>query len=343
MSEVTSEYPLITVVTVVYNTGKFVLRGLESLLQQQYPADKIQHIIVDDFSTDDSVALIEAWLFDHPDHACTFIKHEKNYGLCKSLNDGLKLARGKYFSGMGDDLWKPERLRLCIEEFEKLPEDYALLYTPIDICDENDQVFETNVLSKPKRSFTDPFVELLTSGVMIPATSSIHRVSALIEVGGYDERLSFEDVDLILRLCGKYKFHLLNNSLSIYRKNLQNPNSLSDKAHRSFDIVSDMLKMNASALGQSVEKDDLLVSAYLDELEIWYLLKYNKKFSLRKARRYHTILTPFLLRIFRDKRQFTKYYISLLRLLLFKKYSPYGTRDIFFLAKKYFDKEFTFH
>ena len=336
------ELPLVTVLTLVYNTGKHAIRGLDSVLAQTYPHEKIQHIIIDDCSTDDSVALIEYWISQHPEHRCEFIQHKKNLGICPSLNEFLSLAKGKYYSGMSDDLWKPERLRICIEEFEKLPEDYALLYTPIDICDENDRIIDTNVLARHKGNFPDDFVELLTRGVQIPATSSIHRLSALLEVGGYDERLSFEDVDMLLRLCGKYKFHLLNNSLSIYRKNLQNPNSHSDKARRTLSFVLDMPKMNANAFGQNSDHDDLLVSAYLDELEIWYLLSYGKSFSLSRARKYHTLLTPFMLRMFRDKRQFMKYYGRLLSLLFFKKYSPYSARDIFFFARKYFDKDFSF-
>ncbi len=54
--------PLITVVTLVFNTGKYVLKGLESVKNQTYPKELIQHLIIDDCSTDDSVELIEKWI-----------------------------------------------------------------------------------------------------------------------------------------------------------------------------------------------------------------------------------------------------------------------------------------
>ena len=52
--------PLVTVITLVYNTGKYMPATLASIKNQTY--SNIQHIIVDDCSTDDSVNIVEVWL-----------------------------------------------------------------------------------------------------------------------------------------------------------------------------------------------------------------------------------------------------------------------------------------
>ena len=335
------EFPVVTVVTLVYNTGKFVVRGLDSLLAQTYPKDKIDHIIIDDCSSDDSVQTINNWLASHQDHSANFIIHHKNYGLCKGLNEGLALAKGKYVAPMSDDLWKPEKLHASIGEFEKLPTDYAIVYTPIDVCNEDDEVYMTDVIQEPRIIPEDMFIECITNSLVIPGVTSIYRTSALIDIGGFDERLTFEDTDIVLRLCSRYKFYLYNQSLTIYRKNLKNPNSISDKHIKNPGTVIDFLKMNANALGQSIERDNLLASAYLDQMEVWYLYRYNRRFSLRKTRNYSTAWVKSRLSIYRDKRQFRKYYFLLCQ-LLFKKYTPYNLRDIFFLLRKYYDKDFRF-
>jgi hypothetical protein len=116
---------------------------------------------------------------------------------------------------------------------------------------------------------------------------------------------------------------------------------LSDKHKINPGTVIDFLKMNANGLGQSIERDNLLVSAYLDQLEVWYLYRYNRRFSLPKSRKYYTAWVKSRLKMYRDKRQFRKYYFLLLQ-LLFKKYTPYNLRDVLFLVRKYYDKKFRF-
>src|SRR4051812_43993599 len=46
--------PTVTVVTPMFNEGESIRRTIRSVLAQDYPADKIDLIIIDDRSTDDS-------------------------------------------------------------------------------------------------------------------------------------------------------------------------------------------------------------------------------------------------------------------------------------------------
>lgn len=332
------ERPVVTVVTAVYNTGRYVVQGLDSLLAQDYPVDRIQHILVDDCSTDDSVQRIEAWLAAHPQHACTFIRHEKNQGLCKSLNDGLQIARGKYYSPMADDIWKPDRLSCMVTAFEQLEEDVAVLHTDYDLCDEEGRVYQENVITEKKKVSADPFINTLASGLDIHAVTTMHRTRVLQEMGGFDERLSFEDLDLYLRLYNKnYRVSKLSVPLTIYRKIQKNNNSLSQQPHYHYRFVDDFLKMNGSHYGYSRERDEINAAMYRDALTIYMLDRHNVHPKLG-PNRYHTIWTPFLLRIYREKNMFGSYCRLLFNLWLRKKYSPYSLRDILYLGRKYFRK-----
>ncbi|MDQ3753753.1 MAG: glycosyltransferase [Acidobacteriota bacterium] len=55
--------PLVSVIAGCYNHSRFVLECLESIRNQTYK--NIQLIIIDDCSTDNSVALIRAWIAEH--------------------------------------------------------------------------------------------------------------------------------------------------------------------------------------------------------------------------------------------------------------------------------------
>ena len=112
------EYPLVSATVLCYNQARYVVECLEAVKAQNYP--NLELIINDDASRDDSVAVIEAWLARNniPHH---FLKNQKNQGICRSLNNALKVARGKYVTGIAaDDLWLPCKLKAQVELLERL-------------------------------------------------------------------------------------------------------------------------------------------------------------------------------------------------------------------------------
>ena len=119
--------PLVTVIACCYNHSAFVVESLESIRQQTYP--HVQLIVTDDASTDDSPALIHDWIYRHQIR-CTYLRHQTNKGLCKTLNEALSHAKGKYIALLAtDDLWMPDKLESQVGLMEKLPEKVGVLYS----------------------------------------------------------------------------------------------------------------------------------------------------------------------------------------------------------------------
>src|SRR4051794_38555205 len=119
--------PLVSEIVLCYNQARFVVEALESVRGQTYAPTEL--IIIDDCSTDDSVATIEDWIRKTGVN-CTFIRHSQNLGLCKSLNDALAVTRGKYISLVAaDDLWLPDKIAQQVEQMEAGPERVGVLYS----------------------------------------------------------------------------------------------------------------------------------------------------------------------------------------------------------------------
>src|SRR5437868_7150756 len=103
------EYPLVSAEVLCYNHARFVVECLESVKLQNYP--NLELIVNDDASTDNSAALIEAWLAENKSIPHRFIHNKVNRGLCRTLNNALGQASGKYFCGIAaDDAWLPGKL-----------------------------------------------------------------------------------------------------------------------------------------------------------------------------------------------------------------------------------------
>jgi glycosyltransferase involved in cell wall biosynthesis len=210
--------PLVTVIAVCYNHSRFALESLESIRHQTY--QNIQLIIIDDCSTDDSVAVIQNWMAAHQVES-TFIAHAENKGVCATLNECLAHARGKYVSLIAtDDVWVLDKIENQVRQMEELPEDVAVLYSDAWQMDESGALLP-EMFIESHRSFTSApeghiFSVLLESN-FIPAMTTLIRKSCLDKVGLYDESLCYEDWDMWLRLARHFNFSFSTSVAAKYR------------------------------------------------------------------------------------------------------------------------------
>lgn len=101
--------PRVTVLMPVYNGERYLREAIDSILQQTFT--DFEFAIIDDGSTDESVAVIQ----EYNDHRIRFIQNGKNLGHGASLNKGLDLGKGEYIARMDqDDVSLPDRLALQV-------------------------------------------------------------------------------------------------------------------------------------------------------------------------------------------------------------------------------------
>ena len=102
----------ISVVMPVYNVAPYVERCLLSVMQQTRPAEEC--LIIDDASTDNSVALCERLIanYDGPTRF-TILHHDHNRGLSAARNTGTDAATGTYIYYLDSD---DEMTTDCLEK-----------------------------------------------------------------------------------------------------------------------------------------------------------------------------------------------------------------------------------
>jgi len=105
--------PTVSIVIPAYNASKYIGECIESILNQTL--QDFELIIVNDCSTDDTLDTIKKYT----DKRIIIINNNTNYGVAKSLNDGIKIAKGKYIAIMdSDDVMIPERLQITYDYLE---------------------------------------------------------------------------------------------------------------------------------------------------------------------------------------------------------------------------------
>jgi len=107
-------YPKISVLMSVYNTEfHLVKRALDSVLQQDF--QDFELIVIDDGSMNDPENKLLNYAIKHEDKI-TYLRH-RNCSQAKSINRAVKISNGDYITIIdADDEYKPNHLRLCLEE-----------------------------------------------------------------------------------------------------------------------------------------------------------------------------------------------------------------------------------
>ncbi|MBW7846175.1 MAG: glycosyltransferase family 2 protein, partial [Bacteroidia bacterium] len=88
---------LVSVVMPVYNAAPYLQKAVESILSQTY--QNIELIIIDDGSTDDSMAFIR----NYKDKRIQRIEFNENKGIVEALNTGMQAAKGEFIARMDAD------------------------------------------------------------------------------------------------------------------------------------------------------------------------------------------------------------------------------------------------
>lgn len=169
----------ISVIIPVYNGARHLRETLETVFAQTLPAHEV--IIVDDGSTDDSPAILEA----HGDRLRVF--RQANQGVAAARNAGLLHVTGDAIAFLDqDDLWPAERNRIMAEALAADPEVGVII----------GQVEMLNQISVPRHvAWT-----METAPREILLGSQLFRPDVFAKVGNFSTNVGYgDDTDFLIR------------------------------------------------------------------------------------------------------------------------------------------------
>lgn len=207
-----NELPLVTVLMANWNTEKYVRQAIESILNQTYK--NLEFIIVDDCSSDGSLAILEA--LASKDSRIKVLRNEENLKICKTLNKGEAEARGVYIVRMDhDDIALPNRIERQVAFMERSEN------ANVGVCGSFVEIIDENGKSQGEKKFPQSNEEVREAFWFqnpIQHSSAIIRKKCFEEFGGYDPDFVYaEDLELWLRFGQKYELRNISEVLLQYR------------------------------------------------------------------------------------------------------------------------------
>ena len=200
--------PLISVLIPTYNSELYIKSTLESILNQTYK--NLEIIVIDDASTDSTLNIVKKYR----DKRIKLYSNDKNLGIAKNMNKGIKLSRGKYLAIMDADDWSyPYRIEEEVQLMEENPE-IVLCSGYMDICDENLKFKNTRTYPTTDKEIRKAIVRY--DPISHPA--SMWRMSELLKTGLYNDKFPIcRDYDLIVRISEFGKYQNIPKPLIKYR------------------------------------------------------------------------------------------------------------------------------
>lgn len=254
--------PLVTVICLCYNHARFVREAIESVLNQTY--SNIQIVVVDDASTDNSVEVIKK-VTGHQS-AFEFLFLTKNVGNCRAFNKGLALAKGKYVIDFAtDDVLMPDRIEKQVTYFEKLDDDYGVVFTDAEYIDEQSKrvrnhyeyLFKKRLINHVPQGNVFSFI---IRRYFVASPTMMVRKSVLDVLNGYDEELAYEDFDFWVRSSRISQYGFIDEKLTRIRLSTTSMSKgwykIGDKqVHSTYLVCRKLMKL----IQNQGEKESLLV------------------------------------------------------------------------------------
>ena len=242
------EQPLVTIVVISYNHAKYLEENLNSIKSQTYP--KIQLIVADDASKDNSVETYENWL-EKNKYPATKIFHKKNTGLATTLNECFDLLEGKYVKFIAaDDYLHPEAIEKCVNKLEELGEDYGMVFTDTWAINDQSEI-TTDIADYNTNQYLtkEEFREKLILGNRIAALAVVMQTEALKKTEKYPTDIIVEDYYRWLKINELYWISYIPEKLAYYRLHQHNISKVKENLILEEDLILKM-KFDKTGIGK---------------------------------------------------------------------------------------------
>ena len=201
----------ISIITPNYNYAKYISNTIESVVTQTY--QNVEHIIVDDGSTDNSIEIIKSYQNKYSEKIKLI--QQKNLGQTSAINVGLKVASGKILGWINSDDYYTANIFSDIIEIFNFNPNVEIVYGNFNVVDINGNYIYT------KRHLKFSYLESVFLGFGNTLTSNciFWKKDLLDSVGLLNSKLKCNmDGEYFSRLTKNANIYFLDRSIANFRQ-----------------------------------------------------------------------------------------------------------------------------
>lgn len=201
---------LVSIIIPVYNSSKYIEETIKSINAQTYK--NYEAIFIDDFSTDNSVKIIEKYMQNNI--KIKLVRMKKHVGVSKGRNIGIRKAKGRYLTFLdSDDIWLDNKLE---EQINFIKENgFAFIYCSFRYMNDCGTKVSKKIKINPKLDYKKALLDtrILTTTAMIDLSKIPKRYCYMPDIMN-------EDMAVWWKILKKgYIAYGQDKVLAYYRKN----------------------------------------------------------------------------------------------------------------------------
>ena len=214
-----AQWPQVTVFIAAHNEEKVIADSMRSLLQTDYPADRIRVVVVNDRSTDRTAAIVDACVKDNPGRLVAFHRRGGKPGKAAALQDAMRHAVGDIALIFDADYTPgPALVRQLVTPFLD-PEVGAVMGRVVPRNVSTNLLTRMLDMERAAGYQVDQQARMNLHAVpQYGGTVGGVRITAVQAVGGWRDDVLAEDTDITIRLLiGGWKT-VYNNEAACYEE-----------------------------------------------------------------------------------------------------------------------------
>lgn len=193
--------PEVSIIVAAFNAEKHIERAIRSCINQSFPDDNYEILVIDDGSLDATPRICA----DYSNHI-VYHRIEENSGLPTAINVGIRLARSRYVIRVDADDYVHEDFIKVLHLFMSMNPHIQAVACDYLVIDQYERVTERFNCDK----------QPIGCGIMF-------RKERLVEIGLYDETFSMaEEVDLRMRFESNWAIFRVELPLYRYMRHGEN-------------------------------------------------------------------------------------------------------------------------
>ncbi len=188
------QWPTVSVIVPAFNEAPTISKVIRSILRSDYPKDKLEVVVVDDGSTDNTKDVVAGFKGGR----VTFLS-QRHSGKAAAMNLGLSRAKGRFVACLDADSFVPRN---------------TLKHLMVNFCDRSvAAVTPVMEVDTPKTLLQKVqnieyllavYIKKLLSNInsihVTPGPFSIYKASVIRKIGKFDERSIVEDQEIAYRM-----------------------------------------------------------------------------------------------------------------------------------------------
>jgi poly-beta-1,6-N-acetyl-D-glucosamine synthase len=182
----------LTVIVPVYNEEDTIAATLDSLLANGYPEDKLEILVVNDESTDNTLQIVQEYKKKYKQ---VRVFSKLNSGKADSVNQAIKKAKNEFIAIVDADSYlEKDALKEVMKYFAD--EKVGAVTGVCMVKNRNKLLEKCQAMEYVLIAWTRKTLDAVHSVFVTPGSLSAYRKKALDEVGGFDKNIMTEDIEI---------------------------------------------------------------------------------------------------------------------------------------------------